>query len=175
MTRIIELVESLQPVFKELRGNSTVVAVEAAYSRTARSIIEWRQLSDDERQNKRKGAIHLYKKWDSEQHEGNFTYSENLIIVYDMIRELLGKIGEAQNEISQDLALLRFESVLRIEKYYLDDSFTPTIHLPDVIFENLIKDIDSKFPEWNTKSFLSKYAEMYNSWPNRPDTGHEKM
>lgn len=174
MNRKIELIKFLQPFFSDRSDDS--IALEAAYSRRILEKFEWRQLSDDEKQNRRKGAISLSRKWDESPFifaddlmKIDHSYSENVIIVYDLVRDLLKTIESVSKDTQYpDIFLLRFENALRIEKEYLDEDFRPRLHLPKLIFESLAINLNPSYPQFNLNFFVTKYSKMYDIWPDKP-------
>jgi hypothetical protein len=90
----IELFESI--LFDYSSSEKGVILNELYYIRKALNEIKWRNLSDQEKQNRRRAVISFSRK--IAMHDGvkdvNYYYQEKVIVIYDMINELLEKVEE---------------------------------------------------------------------------------
>ena len=137
---------------------------------------EWKSLSDDEKQSRRKASVSLGKRWSFDpfiftnhvETEADGVYQEDIVTVYDSITRILKKIELAQGDLDTDLQ--RVNAFFLIEKDFIDMTqvLQMDMHLPPEFFENLANTLDEKFPDLQLEKFSTLYSKMYENWSNKP-------
>lgn len=158
--------------------------IEDVYYRRVISTYDWQILSDEDKQNKRKGALSLGEKWAASPSFGapvtvlnERGYHYLYVEVYDAIIPLLS-ILEHLNKggTDGDIRLLRLECLLRMEKDLINEVFMPRQHLPDYLFLEIRKELQSDLEAFGLSAFndfADLYSEMYQLWPQKPDIRYD--
>jgi hypothetical protein len=164
----VELLKALQERVSSLTYPYN--AEEKSIIRRVLSEEEWCLLSDDEKQSRRKASISLGKKWaiDDNIETVDYSYSEGVVVVYDIIRETLNKIDAVEGELDNEL--LRVKAFFLIEKDFIDEKGTTHMnrHLPRELFDNLATTLGEKYPFLQLDKFCAIYSKMFEKWPNKP-------
>lgn len=164
----IELISLLQKQIASLNGSYS--AEEKSIVRRVLSEEEWKLLNDNEKQSRRKASISLGEKWSHENdiRKGGYSYSESVVIIYDLIISTLNKLESIENQLDTDL--LRVKVYFLIEKDFINErsAIHSIRHLPLELFDNLATTLDQKYPDLELNKFQSIYSDMYEKWPNRP-------
>jgi hypothetical protein len=155
--------------------------VEFSFIQKAIETHDWRQLSDEEKQDHRKGSISLGRKWAMEDpgtiiDERNYHYL--YVEVYDHIIDLLRKLeGLSQKNIANDRRILRLECLLRMAKDEINELWDPQTHLPDYLFIEIRKELREDLDAFGLSAldgFVDLYSEMYQKWPQKPNIDYSK-
>ena len=173
MNKIEEKIELLRRLQEDLDSLSYPFhAEEKSVIRRVLGQEKWKLLSDDEKQSHRQVSISLAKKWgldDNPEQANNISYAEEQLVVYDSIREILGKIDVLTETLNADL--LRIKAFLLIEKDFIDETHDLQMerHLPREVFDNLLKSLEENYPDLQLNKFRASYGKMYEKWVNKPE------
>ena len=131
--------------------------------------LEWDDLSDEAKQDKRKSILVTLDKWSYEEGvRSESTYEKNVIELYDEISNVLSK------NLSNDLYTKRIKSIIFIEKIFIDEKkvISNIRHMDYFIWTQLFESTASNIPDLYRSLDLhilnDRFMRMYKSWPKRP-------
>lgn len=141
----IDLLKSLLEKYHTDASQEKHLSVEAFFIGTVKEEMKWNDLSDEEKQKKRKQALAQVKRWSSaENDKADFSVEEHVIALYDAIQDILDKIELLPEKGMADRLTVRMKSLLLIEKIFINEQFNSEKirHVDRSIMANLIKDCE---------------------------------
>ncbi len=133
--------------------------------------MEWQNLSSYDKNELRKSAFSMYKRWSTDsfsinnpQNKYNSEYPESLLILYDLITGILNKMN---NEISS-LDLNRLKALLIVEQKFFDEKILPARHVPLEMFKAIYDDINELDFKNDLETLIFAYEKMWTLWPQNP-------
>ena len=131
--------------------------------------LEWIDLSDEMKQNKRREALIILDKWSYEEGANNsLIYERSIVGIYDIIIDILGK------ELPNNLFINRIKSIILIEKIFINEKKNMSIlrHMDYYVWVKLFKSAAFNIPDlYNNLRLhvLNEYfIKMYKNWPKSP-------
>lgn len=134
--------------------------------------LEWKALSDEEKQANRISSIHMSQKWGKmDQADVNTAYPESVVALYDLIDQVLQTI-DASSAYKADAFIKRLYALLMIEKLLINEFaiINNIRHNDYYIFTGLLKAHQEHdlYKILNLEKVLNTFIEMYKLWPNAP-------
>jgi hypothetical protein len=131
--------------------------------------MQWQQLTDDQRQAKRKARIALLDKQSSQEGSAvEFTYEKHITELYDLIQATLRVISD----VATSSLLSRLKAFLLAEKSFIDadNSFAKLKHMDYYLWQNFFSANIPQLEEMQVDAsrVRASFHAMYKSWPNRP-------
>jgi len=130
--------------------------------------IEWKNLPDNQKQEKRIETISKVKSLGNyEDVEVNFLYEESVISLYSLIEEFLLKtVSEGD--------FFRIKFILEVEKMFINENMDilNLRHMDYYVLNDLFKEMKTnssdEYEGYHLDTILEKYNEMYGLWDKRP-------
>lgn len=158
-------------IFKALMDDPKFIHNSAEESTVGNALVKesWLVATSDVKQRERRDFLKSAKRRGTVI---NLDYYEKMILVYNMLLEILSKVEklihqrESENE-TVEIPLLRITALVLIEQDFIDEYILPLHHIRPTTFQDISKELDTKYPELKLKEFSEKYSEMYSLWPER--------
>ncbi|NMM50491.1 hypothetical protein [Marinigracilibium pacificum] len=173
MKERLDQYELLSLKYSQLLSNDEIPELEKRNIRQELAMIDrfkddlkWKELTGDEKQQKRILSLQKMKRWDSESggKQKSLVYCENVIDLYDQV---IRAIAELENgDKLKNPSLLRIYSILVIERDLINEKsgFDQMVHMDYYVFKNVM----GTSQEANFKELKDSFNKMYFSWENRP-------
>lgn len=137
--------------------------------------MEWQNLTSFEKNEYRKAAFSMSKKWSKESifldntppFKDISAYPDALILVYDLVSKLLEKILIQNNSIVID----RLKALLIIEQKFFDEKILPLRHIPIEMFRILYDEVNDPEIKNDLGMLIHAYEKMGDLWPQNPYKG----
>ncbi|MCR6641668.1 MAG: hypothetical protein NVV82_22425 [Sporocytophaga sp.] len=128
--------------------------------------LKWKELTDNEKQQKRILSLQKMKRWDSESggKQKDWAYCENVIDFYNQVIKVILELEKGDKlEVP---SLLRLYAILVMERDLINEKsgFDQMGHIDYYVFKNVI-DASGKM---DFKELKDSFYKMYSSWENRP-------
>jgi hypothetical protein len=131
--------------------------------------IQWQQLTDDQKQAKRKARILLLNKQSSQ--EGStmeFAYERYVTELYDLIQATLN----ATEAVAASMLISRLKAFLLTEKSFIDadSSFAKLKHMDYYLWQHFFAANATHLAAalFDTSNLTARFHAMYKNWPSRP-------
>lgn len=130
--------------------------------------IEWKNLSENEKQEKRIEANKKAKFLENyEDVKLNLLYEESVISLYNLIEGFLLKVTPEDK-------IFRVKFILEIEKMFVNENedILSLRHMDYYVLNDLFKevsiDFSKEYEKFDLELILKKFNEMYSLWNKRP-------
>ena len=133
--------------------------------------IRWQQLTDDQKQAKRKARVALLNEQSSQDGSTmEFTYESYVTELYDLLQATLRTIAEV--DVATSSIILRLKAFLLAEKCFIDadSNFFRLRHMDYYLWQNFFQANAPQLASMQiaTISLTACFHAMYRSWPKRP-------